>query len=319
MKRCCVFILFLIGVCNPSVSFSQDSIPIVSNLKEDNFLKFQDHFFKALAQKSIYNYRVAIQNLEKCNELKPKEASVLFEMSKNYLLLKKNFEAEEFAKQALIIKPNDYWILKHLLKVYIASRNIQKSIFIQEKLAIQNPKEKEKLVYLYYQNNQIEKSKKTLIELEKSNLLTKRLLQFKKRFQKKISKKKGYIKKEKPKAEDLESLILKFEKDKTFATLRKILTLSAEKNKSVLFIYSKKGLELFPAQAVVYVMNAKALNNQKKYKEAINQLQNGIDFVIDNNSLEADFYEELSVSYLGLGKKKEAIKNKNKALALRKK
>ena len=50
------------------------------------------------------------------DELKPKHVSVLFEMSKNYLMLKKFFEAEEFAKQALAIEPDNYWILEHLLR-----------------------------------------------------------------------------------------------------------------------------------------------------------------------------------------------------------
>ncbi len=319
MKCRSLFILFLIVLCSRSVVFSQDSISVTSNFNEEKLLKFQDHFFNALAQKSIFNYRAAIRDLEKCNELKPKDASVLFELSKNYLFLKKFFEAETYASQALLIKPNNYWILEHLSKIYITSRNIKKAIPVQEKIAMQNPKGKEKLVYLYYQNNQLEKAKKVLEEIEKKNELTRGLLLLKKRFQKRIPKKESIIKNEPLKAESLQSLILKFETDKNFDTLRKILTLSIEKEHSILFTYSKKGLELFPAQAFVYLMHSKALNIQKKYQKAINQLQNGIDFVIDNNILEADFYEELAFSYSRLGKKKEAIKNKNKALALRKK
>ena len=73
MRLSSITFLLLLFLWNPIVGFSQDSIPISPNLKEQSFLKFQDHFFKALAQKSIYNYRVAIQNLEKCNELKPND------------------------------------------------------------------------------------------------------------------------------------------------------------------------------------------------------------------------------------------------------
>ena len=93
----------------------------------------------------------------------------------------------------------------------------------------------------------------------------------------------------------------------------------SENNKAQLLRFSSKGLELFPAQAFVYLMNAKALNLHKNYQKAIEQLLNGIDFVIDNINLEASFYEELAISYSKLGNEKEAIKNKNKALALRKK
>ena len=94
--------------------------------------------------------------------------------------------------------------------------------------------------------------------------------------------------------------------------------MTSNKNTNVLLSYSNVGLELFPAQAFVYLMNGKALNQNKDFKKAIEQLTNGIDFVIDDTTLEADFYDELAKSYNGLGNSKEAIKNKNKALALRK-
>jgi len=310
-----ILTFLLLGFFFSAISvFSQDSIPKTSNLKEENFLKFQNHFFKALAQKSIYNYRVAIQNLEKCNELKPKDISVLFELSKNYLMLKKFFEAEEFAKQALVIEPDNYWILEHLSKLYIVSRNIKKAIPIHEKIAMQNLKEREKLVYLYYQDNQLAKAKRLLSDLEKQGQLIPGLLNFKKRFMKTVSPKKVV-----EVTKGLEDLIKEFETNKNFETLHKILTLSANTDTNILLSFSQIGLELYPAQAIVYLMNAKALNQKNNFKKAIEQLTNGIDFVVDNNMLEADFYDEISKSYLGLGNKMEAIKNKNKALALRKK
>lgn len=305
-------LFFLVFFTCYLASFSQDSLPVSPNLKEENYLKFQDHFFKALAQKSIYNYRIAIENLEKCNELQPKDVSVLFELSKNYLMLKRFFEAQEYAKQALAIDPENYWVLKHLSKVYIAASNIKAAIPIHEKIAKQHPKERETLVYLYFQNNQLEKSKSIIAALEKEQQLTPRLVRFKNQFVKVKSSK------QEVNSENLQGLIQSFESDKSFETLRKILTLSATTDNAILLSYSKQGLELYPAQAFVYLMNAKAHNQNKNYNKAIEQLTNGIDFVIDNTKLEANFYDELAVSYSGLGNEKEAKKNKNKALTLRK-
>lgn len=312
MKKSVLYLILIGFLYNPIIGYSQDSIPVSPNLKEENFLKFQDYFFKALAQKSIFNYRVAIQNLEKCNELKPKNVSVLFELSKNYLMLKKFFEAEEFALQALKIESTNYWILQHITKLYIAASNIKKAIVFQEKLAKINPIDKRKLVYLYYQNNELDKSKRIITELENEQLLTPALNNFKRRFIKLTSNVKT------KKVDGLAQLIQKFETDKSFETLYKILTLSAKTDVTVLLSYSKIGLELYPAQAFVYLMNAKALNKQNNFKKALEQLTNGIDFVIDNNVLAADFYDEIAKSYKGLGNEKEAIKNKNKALVLRK-
>ncbi|MBL4643401.1 MAG: hypothetical protein JKY44_07405, partial [Flavobacteriaceae bacterium] len=175
-------------------------------------------------------------------------------------------------------------------------------------------KEREKLVYLYYQNNELGKAKMLLSVLEKQRQLTPGLLNFKKRFMKTV-----LVAKVSEVKKGLDDLIKEFETNKSFETLYKILTLSVNTNTNILLSYSQIGLELYPAQAFVYLMNAKALNQKNNFKKAIDQLTNGIDFVIDNNMLEADFYDEMAKSYLGLGNNKEAIKNKNKALALRKK
>ncbi|MDO9037074.1 MAG: tetratricopeptide repeat protein, partial [Lutibacter sp.] len=68
----------------------------------------------------------------------------------------------------------------------------------------------------------------------------------------------------------------------------------------------------------LYKMNGLALNKLGKYNEAIAVLSIGIDFVIDNSAMEADFYEQLSISYEKLGNKSEAIKYKQRSAALRK-
>ena len=313
MKHSIVYLLFIVFLCNPFVGFTQDSTSVANDLNEVNLLKFQDYFFKALAQKSIFNYSVAIENLEKCNELKPNDKSVLFELSKNNLELKKFFEAEQYIKQALLIEPKNYWMLTHLLKIYTTSNNIQSAIAIQEQLVVLNPKEKEKLVYLYVQNNELDKANTILLELKKENTITPKMIDFESQFLKKTEKK------ETSSPLNLQGLIKDFESNKSFESLEKILTLLAENNDALLLEYSKTGLELFPAQPIMYLMSAKALNQKKKFKEAIEQLNNGIDFVIDNSVLEASFYDELAIGYSGLGNEKEAIKNKNKALALRKK
>lgn len=313
MRQRCIF-LFLLGfLWNPFTSLSQDSIPIAQDLKEKNYLKFQDYFFKALAQKAIFKYRVAIENLEKCNDLKPNNKSVLFELSKNYFFLRRYLEAEEYAKLALKIEPTNYWVLQHLSNIYIKSRAVKKAIIVQQQLVKQNPKERRKLVYLYAQNNQIDKAKELLLKLEKDDALTADLKQLKNQFFKK-KRTKNVVE-----SNNLEEFIDEFEANKSFKSLFNVLNLLAKAKDQRLLKYSEQGLAYFPAQPIVYLMNAKALNNNKQYKKAIEQLTNGIDFVIDKPKLEADFYNEMSISYNGLGNKKEAIKNKNKALALRKK
>ena len=307
-----IFLILLF--CCSFTSFSQDSIPISANRQEENLLQFQEHFFKALAQKSILKFDVAIRHLEECNVLQPNNAAVYFEISKNYFHLNKTIEAVVYAKKALQFSPKNEWISVHLVTIYIKSRNFTEAIALLETLQNKSPQQNEQLIRLYFLNKQSQKAKKLLLVLDKNKQLTPSLRELKNRvFTTKTPRKS--IKK----ATTLSSLISQFSNREDFETLQKILTLSATQNKQkILLDFSQKGIELFPAQAVVYLMHAKALHATKQFSKALENLQNGIDFVIENNALEADFYEEMAKCYRSLGNEKEAIKNKNKALKLRK-
>lgn len=76
---------------------------------------------------------------------------------------------------------------------------------------------------------------------------------------------------------------------------------------------SNAALEIFPAQALLYLINGTTLNNLKKYKEAQEILTFGLDYLIDEKELERDFYRQLSVAYLGLGNSSKASNFKEKA------
>lgn len=303
----------IVFLSSSSLSFSQDSIPIAANKIEEKLIDFQGFFFKALAEKAVENYELAIQNLERCNALKPNNVAVLFEFSKNYYYLGKPLEASLYAKQALAIEPNNKWILMHLVSVYTSENNFASAIAIQEKLAAISPKNNELLVLLYFQNNEPEKVKALLLKLDKANLLTPDLKELKKEIFKPI------IKKRSDHTETLSELIQTFKSDKSFATLSKIVSLTAKTDNSLLLKYTDIGIDLFPTQAIFYLEHARALNKEKQFEKAIKYLQNGIDFVIENKLLAANFYEEFVKSYIGLGNKETAKKYKEKAMILLKK
>ena len=104
-----------------------------------------------------------------------------------------------------------------------------------------------------------------------------------------------------------------FEKEKTFANLKPLLNKLHINTHTDLLKYSEQGLTLFPAQPFIYLMNGKALNNNHQYKKALQSLQNGIDFVIDNTKIEAQFYFEMAKAYQKLNDTKKASFFKNKA------
>lgn len=292
-----------------------------NNLNEENNLKFQTYFFEALKQKAIRNYSKAITSLEKCYELDSTSLAVEFEFSKNYLLLNKYNESQLFIDKALKKKPENIYLLRHKIAIYRSLRNFQSAIEIQKKLVQIQPHYSDELVLLYIQNKNFKKAEELLHEIEKNGLKTTRIRGFKKFLEnRKTSPKKGNETQAAFVDVDIITLKKRFSENKDFRILQEILSIELSKNQfELLNIDSKEGLELFPAQPFLYKMNGIALNKLGKYNEAISVLTIGIDFVVENRNLEADFYEELSISYGGLGNKKEALKYKQKAEQIRNK
>lgn len=83
--------------------------------------------------------------------------------------------------------------------------------------------------------------------------------------------------------------------------------------------YSSQGMKLFPVQPLFYLINGTSYNLTNNPNKAIDSLELGIDFVINDNQLKYDFYLQLSESYKLLGKTKQYNEYFNKAEVLRQK
>ena len=298
------FFLFLFSF----ILNAQNSGVTTLNISEKDNIAFQNNFFKALSQKAVFNHKKAIEYLDKCNQLRSNNEAVLFELSKNNLKLRRYVEALDYIQLALNITPDNLWMLEHQVRILRRTAVFEEAIKIQEKIIKTHPKKKQGLVYLYLQNKDIVTAKKVLLELKEAKLLNPRL----RRILDKLNNNTTNIKKQPKKLvnTDLQTL---FENDKSFANLKSLLLKLAINKHPDLLKYSTQGVALFPAQPFVYLMSAKALNNNKQHKKALQSLQNGIDFVIDNPQIEAKFYLEMASAYRDLHNVKKANAFKNKA------
>ncbi len=79
---------------------------------------------------------------------------------------------------------------------------------------------------------------------------------------------------------------------------------------------SERALELYPAQPILYLVNGVANNSSGAHKKAIDSLEMGLDFLIDNPKMEIDFYSELSIAFKAINNisKSEAFAKKAQAL-----
>lgn len=83
-----------------------------------------------------------------------------------------------------------------------------------------------------------------------------------------------------------------------FGVLRNVLLLLIDnKEFDKAFTESAEAIENYPSQPVLYLINGVALNELKRGKEAIEVLETGLDYIIDDTKMESDFYSQLSESY----------------------
>ncbi|WP_298901057.1 tetratricopeptide repeat protein [uncultured Psychroserpens sp.] len=83
-----------------------------------------------------------------------------------------------------------------------------------------------------------------------------------------------------------------------FKIIRDVLLLQVDLNKNAEAAKkSMEALDIFPAQPVLYLINGVANNKINKPEKAIESLEMGIDYVVENPKMEADFYKQLSEAY----------------------
>lgn len=102
--------------------------------------------------------------------------------------------------------------------------------------------------------------------------------------------------------------------------LKKILKLQLEMGRyEKAQIGSEMALELYPSQPILYLTHGKALHQLGVYDKAIETLEIGMDYIIDDAEMESDFYDQLSELYTKKGDAVKATRYKEKSDGLKNK
>lgn len=80
---------------------------------------------------------------------------------------------------------------------------------------------------------------------------------------------------------------------------------------------SEEALGTFPAQAMLYLLNGVANNRLQKSDVAIESLETGLDFLLDDPRVERDFYDQLRIAYEAKGEVNKAASFKVKAAQIK--
>lgn len=95
-----------------------------------------------------------------------------------------------------------------------------------------------------------------------------------------------------------------------------LLQLDSEKYSDAAAL-SEKGLSVFPAQALLYLLNGVANNKLNLPDVAISSLEMGIDFLLDDPKMEKDFYLQLAEAYRLKGDLKKISDWNNRAAQIK--
>lgn len=156
--------VFLVLQCNSALLWAQTE-PEEIKLDTD---QFQDFFYESLLQKGIENYDKAIVALDKAMKIKPNDATVYYELGKNYLALKEYKNAYNSFENAAKIDPKNKWFWIGMYDVSYETKNFTQGITVINKLIEFDPKYKEDLTSLYMGTNQFEKALVLIQELDET-------------------------------------------------------------------------------------------------------------------------------------------------------
>lgn len=280
-------------------SHAQDEQESAEVYLEEYTDEFQENFFEALKQKGIQNYDRAIDLLLKCKQLEPDNSVVDYELGKAYLLDKQYIKAQEYAIAALISEPTDFWYADNLLNILEQQGSPLETI--QERIPYANQKLKENLAVAYFKKQKYEEARRILKELGTSRLVT----ELTEKINDSLQKGQELAKTPAPKLKEEESA------DPVAQLRAKIENLLATSNDGLLDV-AKDALDNYPLQPYFYYAYGAALDRNGNSNKAIEVLESGLDYLLDDQQLANEMYRELSKAYTAIGNTQKANEYLNK-------
>ena len=255
-----------------------------------------------------------IKNLEARVDNNPEKEGNYLALIFRYSENNQKEEAFKTAQELLKINPNSQIVHLALYKFYLDDGNAQKAIESM-KIVIQStqikPEAKQKVltdfVKFVKNNPQYETDLVEATTLINTGNDGKTLLELGQYYFKKGDKEKAlkYF-------EDASKL-----ENENFTILKHILLLNIDlKHYTIAEKKSREALDKYPSQPLCYLVNGVALNQLNKPKDAIESLESGLDWLIDDTKMEIDFYKQLSKAYTLLNNTTKAKTFSDKAKQL---
>ena len=161
----------LIVACGTVRKQPKPAVPMTAErqLSSTEQRKLDYFFLEALRMKQKEDYSAAYALLKHCQDIHPRSGAVLYELSRLYIMLGQDEQAEASLKKAIELTPGNFWYKQALATFYQLKRDVPKTIAVYEDMAEQFPTRLEPLMALtelYTQTKNFERVVQTLNRLE---------------------------------------------------------------------------------------------------------------------------------------------------------
>ena len=261
--------------------------------------EFQENFFEALKQKGIQNYDRAVDLFLKCKQLEPNNSVVDYELAKAYMLDKKYVQAKDYAIEALLSEPTDYWYLDNLLTILDKQGSPIETI--KQRIPYDNKKLQQNMAVSLFKMKKYREASQVVDDLENSTLKSDLNRKINDSLQKDL--------------QPIETPIVQQETDldDPLAPLKaQMEQLIADADFKKLLSDAQEALGSYPLQPYFYYAYGTALNNTGNPNKGIEVLESGLDYLLDDEGLRNKIYKQLSEGYSKMGNTQKANEYLNK-------
>ncbi|MEO1009821.1 MAG: hypothetical protein AAFX53_00855 [Bacteroidota bacterium] len=265
---------------------------------EDYSDAFQETFFEALKQKGIENYDRAVNLLLECKLMEPDNEVLDHELARTYFADKKYVRAQEFAQNALLGQPANYWYARTLVQICQKQGSAWEQL--EAGLPMQNERLRENLALAYMDQKVYKRALHLIQGMPVSD--------FSKDLSAKIndSIKKDRSKKTRNTQTRATEIVDKATTDPLEDYKSRIQALIGEGNVPLLEKLAIEAAESYPSQPFFQYAKGFALNKSGNHKNAITELEAALDLILDDVPLTNKVYEELAQAYTAMNNTSKA-------------
>jgi len=296
-----LWIVLIVSAMAHNATYAQEEQESADVYLEEYTDEFQENFFEALKQKGIQNYDRAVDLFLKCKQLEPDNSVVNYELAKAYMLDKKYVQAQDYAIEALLSEPTDYWYLDNLLTILDKQGSPIETV--KQRIPYENKKLQQNMAVSFFKMKKYEDAQTVLSGLEDSQL--------KSDLNRKINDSL-----EKGKQEQIAPIAQRKRENVDDDTLTQLKAemerLIAASDFKKLLSESQEALDSYPLQPYFYYAYGIALISNGSPNKGIEVLESGLDYLLDDENLKNKIYKQLSEGYSKIGNTQKANEYLNK-------